>query len=90
MLTISSVLGTVAKAFQVSLDDMKSFNFYQAVKYAEKLSLTIQKLNTRLTRVNFEELRGLLSEIKQCVEELEERLNSEPKPRASISLKAFN
>ncbi|MEM1557467.1 MAG: hypothetical protein QXR44_04175 [Thermoproteota archaeon] len=44
-------------------------------KCAEELSLMIQRLNTTLTRGEFEDLRNLLSEIKQCVTEIENHLS---------------
>ncbi|MBO3799673.1 MAG: hypothetical protein FGF52_01235 [Candidatus Brockarchaeota archaeon] len=45
-------------------------------KYAEELSIMIQKLNTTLTRGDFEDFRSLLNEIKQYVAEIENRLNT--------------
>jgi len=45
-------------------------------KYAEELSLMIQKLNTMLARGDFEDLKKLLEEIKQRAAEIENRLNT--------------
>ncbi len=43
---------------------------------AEELSLTVQKLSKALARGELEDLKNLLNEMKQCVAEIENHLNT--------------
>ncbi|MEM2930196.1 MAG: hypothetical protein QW797_04995 [Thermoproteota archaeon] len=48
----------------------------RTVECAEELSKMIQKLNTALTRGDFEELKEILSKVKHRITELENYLNA--------------
>ncbi len=48
----------------------------RTIKCAEELSKMIQNLNTALTRGDFEELKEILSKVKQRITELEDYLKT--------------